>query len=135
MSSHDQHEYGLQNGYAPIAHKVVCVDFDATLSLWGHLFSPDTPPIDGAVEAVKAMKQAGFRIAIFTSRMSPRWLADAGQEMSEQYEYIWKYLTRWGIPFDEITGEKIPAQAYIDDKAIEFTGDNWSAIKERVLAL
>lgn len=135
MDEQLQHEYGMQNGHSPIAANVVLVDFDATLFPWGPLMNWDAQPIRGAVESVQAIKDAGYTIAIFTSRMSERWLKFAKKDRAEQYEYVWKMCTKFGIPFDEIIGEKIPAVAYIDDKAIEFTGDNWAEIKKRVLAI
>lgn len=130
-----QHEYGMANGHSPIASGTILVDFDATLFPWGPLMNWDAKPIRGAVEAVRAIDEKGYTIAIFTSRMSDRWLEYSGNDKAAQYEYVHKMCSKWGIPFTEIIGEKIPAVAYIDDKAIEFTGDNWSEIQERVLAL
>lgn len=129
------HEYGMEKGYAPIADKVILVDFDATLFPWGPLMNWDATPLPGAKEAVQAIKRAGFSISIFTSRMSQRWLEHSENDENEQREYVTTMLTSNNIPFDEVIGEKIPAMAYIDDKAIEFTGDNWGQIQERVLAL
>ena len=129
------HQYGTENGYAPIAHNVVLVDFDATLFPWGDLMNWNAEPLPGAVEAMQAMKLAGHRLSIFTSRMSDRWLEHSGNHKSEQYEYVWKMCTKFEIPFDEIIGEKVPAVAYIDDRAIEFTGNNWPEIQKRVVAL
>ena len=133
MDKQLQHEYGMQNGHSPIAANVVLVDFDATLFPWGPLMNWDARPIDGAVEAVQAIKEAGFTVAIFTSRMSPRWIKFAQQDIDEQYAYVSIMCKAHNIPFDEIIGEKIPAVAYIDDKAIEFTGDNWAEIQKRLV--
>lgn len=129
------HDFGMKAGHAPIAEKVVCVDFDSTIFPWGPLIDYEAKPIAGAVNAVRAFVDKGWKVVIFTSRMSHTWLADAGEEERVHRDYISYLCARWGIPFDYITGEKIPAQAYIDDKAIEFTGDNWAQIQERVLAL
>jgi hypothetical protein len=38
-------------------------------------------------------------------------------------------LNRDGIPYDDITGDKLPAERYIDDRAITFD-DNWQAIAD-----
>jgi len=123
--------------HSPIAHKVVCVDFDATLFAWGEI-DELTSLMPGAVEVVNALKDEGWRIVIFTSRLSPTWLKaaygdDWNYELMAQKSFITHRLTLAGIPFDDITCEKIPAVAYIDDKAIEFTGYNWYRIGERLL--
>lgn len=123
----ESREYGLKNGHSPLAENVICVDFDGTLYPWGDLFSYD-PPLPGAVDAVLRLRDAGFRIVIFTSRLSPTWLEAEGQSEVVQYDYIAEVLTRDGIPFDAITAEKVPAIAYVDDKAIWFEGDNWREI-------
>lgn len=135
VSEKYQKKYGMANGHSPMAKNVVCIDFDATIFPWGPLMNWDAEPLPGAVEAIKAISASGKRIAIFTSRMSPRWLEYSGNTMEEQYDYIFKMCDKWGIPFQEIIGEKIPTIAYIDDKAIEFTGSNWAEIQARVVAL
>lgn len=127
------HEYGMKNGHAPIADKVVLVDFDGTLFPWGPLMNWEAKPLPGAVDAMRAFNYAGLKISIFTSRMSERWLEHSGNDRAEQYEYVWKMCTSWGIPFNEIIGEKVPAIAYIDDKGIEFTGKNWPEIQKRLV--
>lgn len=128
-------EFGLANGHSPIADKVVCVDFDGTLYPWGELFSY-AAPLPGAVTSMKELKASGFRIVIFTSRLSPTWLFAEGESASEQKEYITKVLTRDGIPFDDITSEKIPAIAYVDDKAVNYHGysNEWKDIANWLVA-
>jgi hypothetical protein len=123
----------MKNGHSPDAKGVVCVDFDGTLVPWGPLMNPESQPLPGAVEAVQKMKNAGWRILIYTSRLSPSWHSASGEKYEEQLQYVVDTLNRLGIPFDGITAEKVPAEAYIDDRAIEFTGDNWPEIAERML--
>lgn len=129
------HEFGMKAGHAPIADKVVCVDFDGTMFPWGPLLNYEAEPLPGTVSAIRAFVDKGWKVVLFTSRMSPTWLEDAGESREVHIDYITGLCARYGIPFDYITGEKIPAQAYIDDKAIEFTGSNWPEIQERVLSL
>ena len=127
----------MKQGHAPIADKVVCVDFDGTLFPWGPLFNEAAIPNEGAVRAMNAFADAGWHIVIFTSRMSRQWLQDAGESRDAHYDYIKGLCRRNNIPFNRILGEKIPAQAYIDDKAIEYTpkDSNWDIIQQRVLDL
>lgn len=116
----------------------VCVDFDGTLFRWGPLMDK-TDPFPGAIEAMREFKKAGFEIIIMTSRMSPTWWERAGfdfqEAMSVQGGWVRSRLDAYGIPYDRITAEKVPAEFYIDDKAIEFEGNDWSwrDIQARVL--
>jgi hypothetical protein len=123
------------------------VDFDATLFPWGPL-DDDSPPLPHAKKALVAFRRAGYRIVIFTSRLSHTWHRHEIQRESdegymnwlirvvdfstEQREHVIKTLKKHKIPFDDITSEKVPAEYYIDDRAIEFRGD-WSDVMQRVL--
>jgi hypothetical protein len=119
-----------KNGHPPIANKVVLVDFDGTLYPFGFLFDyPD--PLPGAVEAMQYLSKKGYRIVIFTSRLSRRWLDTVGQTTAQHRQYIESICARDGINVSEITCEKIPAEAYIDDKAIQFK-NNWDEIMESI---
>lgn len=122
--------------HPPVARKVLCIDFDATIFPWGELNSEE-PPIIGATTAINAFKKAGYKIIIFSSRMSPTWWAAEGWANDRMTYQKWYYsiadrLTEWDIPFDVITSEKVPAVAYIDDKGIEFK-NNWEEIQGRIL--
>lgn len=122
MEDHDI----IQKGHPPIADKIVLVDFDGTLYPFGYMF--DGPkPLPGAKEAVRLLKELGYTVIIFTSRLSPTWLDTVKSNAKDHIEYITHVCTRDGIPFDGITCEKIPAEFYIDDKAIRFK-DNWEEI-------
>lgn len=124
--------FGIANGYAPSAHKVVLVDFDSTLYPWEPIMSePD--PLPGAVAAMQKLHRAGYRLVIFTSRLSPAWLAESGYRAVDQIEHIERLLRRDGIPYDEISSEKQPAQVYIDDRAIRFRPGDWPAIADWIV--
>lgn len=128
------HQYGMQNGIPPIAAKLVLVDFDGTIVPWGPLMG-DKEPIPGTVGAMRALRSAGFRIGIFTSRMSETWVRSVLEIpqgippiqsdklhifdfLARQRSYVADILNRHGIPFDFITAEKMPAEVYFDDKAV-----------------
>lgn len=131
----------------PVAHRTLCVDFDGTLFPWGPL-DDDAPPFPGAVDTVKAFAAAGYNIVIYTSRLSSTWWRAEIPRADGMGIYEWKRqcdlfgneqerlvesrLRNFGIPYSRITAEKVPAEYYIDDRAIEFTGD-WNAIQQRVL--
>lgn len=118
-------------GVAASARGVALVDFDGTLYPWEPIMSqPD--PLPGAVEAMQRLHQAGVRLVIFTSRLSPQWLDEAGYLQHEQRDHIERLLRRDDIPYDDITAEKVPAEWYVDDRAIRFDGD-WSPIADWIL--
>lgn len=110
------------------AKGVVCVDFDGTLRPWGGLFD-DPDPLPGAKGFMDKLRERDFQIVVFTSRLSPQWHRDEERVPAigayEQLDYIEWWLNRHGIPFDDITAEKVPAEAYIDDRAFRF--ENWEA--------
>lgn len=135
----DQHEYGLANGHAPIADKVICVDFDSTLVKWSGLMD-DKVLTDGAHEFMWMLRREGWHIVIFTSRLSVAWarsvvaqgdVSDGARIAAfcvQQEQFVRKTLRTLDIPFDKITGDKVPAMFYVDDKAISFKGD-WDAVR------
>lgn len=113
--------------HPPIANKVVCIDFDGTIVPWGPLMSPKDP-FPGVAHALRDLKRAGYRIVIFTSRLSTSWLRDRFGETElsglAQTEYIVDVLNAAGIPFDAVTADKIPAEVYFDDKGVQISQDN-----------
>lgn len=128
----------MTTDHPPVAEGVICVDFDKTLWEWGDLDIMKSKPLPGAVEAVRALKEAGYSIVIFTSRMSRTWWKDEAprhaltvKAFADWQDFaVKRALARAGIPYDRITAEKVPAIAYIDDKAVEFAGD-WDAVLQR----
>jgi FMN phosphatase YigB (HAD superfamily) len=107
--------------HPPVAHNVVLVDFDGTLYPWGQMFS-FPKPMPGAVTAMRELRESGYRIGIFTSRLSPTWHRsegwDTNEASKEQRAYIQAVLERDDIPFDFVTCEKVPSVLYLDDKAM-----------------
>lgn len=111
----------IEAGHPPVARGVVCVDFDGTIFPFGRMDVTGVHPIDGAAEAVRALKNRGYTIVIFSSRFSKAWHDHEGwdhdQAMIEQTALVSSALKAHGIPFDRMTAEKVPAIAYFDDKA------------------
>jgi len=106
-------------GPAPTAKQIkewratLAVDFDGVIhaySLGWQDGSCYDKLLEGAVPALKMLKQAGYRIVVFTSR--------------NNLEAVEEWLVAWDVPFDEVTNHKVPALAYIDDRAVRFT--NWA---------
>lgn len=123
-SKHDAQSV-IDAGHPPAAHRRVCIDFDGTLYPFGLLMKPAKPyPL--AAHAVRVLADMGYTIIIFTSRLSKAWHEHEGwdhdEATKEQLEYITAALERDNIPYDYITAEKVPAEAYFDDKAWRVDG-------------
>jgi len=123
----------IDAGHPPVARGIVCVDFDGTIFPFGD-FDASSPPIPGAVDAMIALREKGYTILIFSSRLSKAWHDHEGwpheDAVREHVEYMKAALRRENIPYDGFAMEKIPAQAYFDDKAWRAEGDNglWNAV-------
>ena len=123
-SKHNAKEV-IEAGHPPVARGIVCVDFDGTIFPFGDI-SVTGEPIEGAAEAVRTLKSLGYTIVIFSSRFSKSWHDHEGwdhaEAMEEQLHLVRAALLIYGIPWDRMTAEKIPAVAYFDDKAYRAAG-------------
>ncbi len=108
--------------------KTIAIDLDGTILEYhgwmGHDFFGR--PIPGAIKALKRLKEKGFVIIIWTTRSNKEEIAE--------------YLKSQEIPFDYInenpygppdTSNKIYADYYVDDRAIEFKG-NWDVVLRKL---
>jgi phosphoglycolate phosphatase-like HAD superfamily hydrolase len=105
--------------------KTLGLDFDGTIcqkQSYGDGLIYQTPT-DGAVEAIKKLKDAGYKLVVFTTRLNP----DFGGDIVWKHKQIVEWLQKYGIPYDEVTNHKPEAMAYIDDRAVRFQG-NWLSI-------
>lgn len=66
------------------------------------------PPMDGAVEAMNILKEAGHELVIFTVR-------------ADKPDHVADWLRFFGIPFDRITNRKEQFDIILDDHAVRFT--------------
>ncbi len=125
--------YALANGHPPVAAGVILVDFDQTIRAWGGIFD-FTEPYPGARDFLHELKGKGYKLVLFTSRLSSVWHASEGRDPArgifEQVEFLRMYCERFDLPFEQVTAEKIPSLAIIDDKAVEFRGD-WTKARRR----
>ena len=95
--------------------KVIAIDFDGVIhsykSGWQGASVANDPPVDGMAEAIAELRRE-YQVVVVSSRC----LHEGGTQA------IKDYLEKHNIAVDGITGEKIPALAYIDDRAIPFYG-------------
>jgi len=109
--------------------KTLAVDFDGVIHKHDGKFGDGVPkyaPVEGAKLALGKLMEEGYRIIIFSTRLSPTW----GESSANQEALITNWLKRngfeQGVHYTSMTGCKIPAIAYIDDRGIRFT--NWTDI-------
>ena len=74
------------------------------------------------------MKNQGFMIVIFTSRASEENSKELDYDLDKQISMIEDWLNKNNIPFDMITGDKLSADFYIDDRAINIQNGDWKVV-------
>lgn len=107
--------------------KTLMIDFDGVLSHYDGNFREGQlgEPNPGALEAVKTYIENGFSVVVHTTRARDKaghdrvryWLADHGFDALVVPNYI------------KVTAFKVPAVAYLDDRAITFKGE-WPAASD-----
>jgi hypothetical protein len=99
----------------------ICVDFDGTIHSYTKGFRDGSlydGPTEGCKEALSFLKNLGYEIIVFTTRVSKETNPDT-YKINEKL--IRKWLDRYEIPFDRISAEKMFALVYIDDRGIRFS--------------
>lgn len=97
--------------------KTICVDFDGVLNEYNGYEEGDLgEPLSGSKDFIKELRKK-YKVVILTSR--PK-------------EQVSDWLRNNGFPSMKVTNRKIPAVAYIDDRAIQFNGSYIQTIYEAV---
>jgi len=100
---------------------LVCVDLDGVLNTFDAWVAPEFfhPPRPGAREFLQRLHESGYRICVFTCR----W-----------WEWVQSWLEQNGMAefVESVTDKKPPADVYVDDRAVCFTGDYGDTF-ERIL--
>lgn len=95
--------------------KTICVDFDGVLNEYnGYEEGNLGEPLSASKEFIRQLRKK-YKVVILTSR--PK-------------EQVIDWLNNNGFPSMEVTNRKIPAVAYIDDRAIQFKGSYILTIHE-----
>lgn len=109
----------------------VAVDLDGTLTVDGKFQGPDIigEPRDGAREAMQELKDAGFRIIIFTVRGNSKRI----KEWLDEHDIVYDYINENPDQPADSSG-KIIADVYIDDRAVR-ADKPWPELVEKVKKL
>lgn len=104
--------------------KRLCFDLDGTIchNKVGNETYSDVEPFPGAVEALKRLKSKGFYIILSTARHMRTYEANEGKILAN-LGYLYDWLNKWDIPYDEIHIGKPHVELFIDDKGYRHT--NW----------
>ena len=111
--------------------KAVLVDCDGVLHPYskgwnGGLLYDD--PLPQAKWFLETLKNKGYQVVIFTAR-----LFDTRRNKNDNMmEHIVEWLNNHNLPFDFVTGNKLPAVAYVDDRGVHFNGTNWDKVLEQI---
>lgn len=89
--------------------KPICIDFDGVLNTYGGWKGPGElyEPLPGAKEFLEKLSEY-FQVIIFTTR---------------EKSSVELWMMEHNMYFDKVTHQKIAAVAYVDDRAVNFSGD------------
>lgn len=100
------------------------VDFDETV----HAYAEGKGNIIvGTKEALQELSNLGFEIYIYTSRLST---PENIEFHKNQIIFLMSWLKEKELPVIGITGRKLHAWGYIDDRTFRFKGDWMETLKE-----
>ncbi len=106
----------------------ICIDLDGViceLRSENQKYS-ELKPIYGAVEAIRALRQSGHYIILYTARHMKTTQANVGAVLAKQGKVTLDWLEKHQVEYDEIFFGKPHAEIYIDDLAKRFT--SWESI-------
>ena len=98
--------------------KTVAIDFDGVIhdyrNGWEGYSVIGGEPVPGIFDEIRRLTEAGYEVVIVTSR------ALVHEGLNEVIEWLERYGLKHGRHYEYVTAEKIPALAYIDDRAVTF---------------
>jgi capsule biosynthesis phosphatase len=106
----------------------LCIDLDGVvceLKKPGEDYS-QVKPIAGAVEKLRALRNAGHYIILMTARHMKTCSGNVGMVLARQGKVTLDWLEKHGIEYDELHFGKPHADLYIDDNAVRFS--SWDQI-------
>jgi hypothetical protein len=122
----------LEEGEHP---KRVLIDLDRTIHPYKRGWDEgklEDPPFPEAKFAIDKLKSSGYEIVIFSTRASQENANTFKYNLEDEIKNIESYLKNNDIYFDRITGDKIAADFYIDDKAVHIKNGNWKDVLSQI---
>lgn len=126
-------------GDTPVHTAIIDWDGTAVPAVW-----PGRPTefMPGFVDAMRRLHQAGWKVTIFSARLSPYdpWTSKRRPEhvVAAEYAYVRDMLDRHGLTFVDIWRKegKPGGDVYVDDKAERYNGrpGSWKRVVEKILA-
>ena len=108
----------------------ICIDLDGVIADFkneNESYS-DVKPIKGAAKKIKALKESGHYIIIYSARNMKTQNGNLGKVIANVGQITINWLNKNNIVYDEIYFGKPWADIYIDDNAIRF--ESWKDIKD-----
>jgi capsule biosynthesis phosphatase len=108
----------------------ICIDLDGVICGFkeeGQAYA-DVVPIQGAIEGMAALKDAGHHIIIHTARHMKTCNGNPSLVIARVGKITLDWLAAHDVPFDEIIFGKPWAEVYIDDNALRFS--TWADISK-----
>lgn len=106
--------------------KRICIDMDGvicTIKKPDETYA-DVQPMEGAIEAINALYDAGHYIILHTARHMKTCDGNTGKVIARVGAITLDWLTRYNVKYHEIFFGKPWADIYIDDNAFHLT--NWN---------
>ncbi len=111
----------------------ICIDLDGVICQLReeNQSYQDLEPVEGAVEAVRKLKEQGHYIIIYTARRMRTHNGNVGRIVADVGKITLDWLDKYRIPYDEIVFGKPWADVYIDDNALRF--QSWDELLQQPL--
>ncbi len=107
----------------------LCFDLDGTIceNKTGTMTYSDVKPLPGAVETLKKLKADGHYIIIQTARHMRTYQANHGKILAN-LQYLYDWLNKWEIPYDELLIGKPDVDVFVDDKG--YHHEDWKTTEQ-----
>lgn len=102
--------------------RVICIDFDGVIHEYRGWNGEGkfNDPVQGAKEGIDQIREAGYKVLIFTCRIDTDAVKEWMDKHDIEYDGINEHLVKFSHT-DKTPTMKPLADAYVDDKAVHFS--------------